>query len=270
MGKQKLPETNLMKHALTASLLVLGLLSVGTAYAAPKGKAEPAAGAVWTEPKTGMEFAWMPAGCFEMGGDGEKFEQPIHKVCVKGFWIGRTEVTQAQYQEVMGKNPSEHRGGNLPVENVSWDEASDFAEEMRVITGIKVKLPTEAQWEYACRAGGAHEKYCGAGGRPERLAWYEENSGKEMHAVAQLTANEWGLYDMSGNAWEWTLDCWNKNYEGAPADGSSWKSGECDKRVLRSGTTFQDAKSVRAADRMNGGTDYKSEHTGMRLVRVMP
>ena len=148
-----------MKHTLTATLLVLGLLSVGTAYAAPKGKAEPAAGTVWTEPKTGMEFAYMPAGCFEMGGDGRTYEQPIHKVCVKGYWMGRTEVTQGQYVQIMGKNPSEFQGTNRPVNNVIWSEATDFAEEMAATTGTKVKLPTEAQWEYACRAGGAHEKY---------------------------------------------------------------------------------------------------------------
>lgn len=259
-----------MKHTLTATLLVLGLLSVSTAYAAPKVKAEPAAGTVWTEPKTGMEFAWMPSGCFEMGGDEKKFEQPVHKVCVKGFWMGRTEVTQDQYRKVMGINPSEYRGSNLPVENVGWDDSTDFAEEMFAVTGIKVKLPTEAQWEYACRAGGAHEKYCGAGGKPERLAWFGESINNPNHPVAQLTANDWGLYDMSGNVWEWTQDCWNENYNGAPADGSAWKTGECDKRVLRGGSSWEDAKSARAADRMNGGTDYKAEHGGLRLVRVGP
>ncbi len=258
-----------MKHTMTATLIVLGLLTAGTTYAASKGKTEPVAGTVWTEPKTGMEFAWMPAGCFEMGGDEDSTELPIHKVCVKGFWIGRTEVTQSQYQQIMGKNPSEFQGANRPVENITWSEASDFAEEMNAVTGNKIKLPTEAQWEYACRAGGEHEKYCGAGGRPERMAWYEGNSGKQTHPVAQLAANDWGLYDMSGNVYEYTQDCFQFTYEGAPTDGSAWKAGECKRRTVRGGYWLNDALGVRAAYRRAPLQMDKAEsHLGFRVVRV--
>jgi len=140
-------------------LLTLVLLPCGETLA------EPVAGTPWTEPKTGMQFVWIPTGCFEMGGI-EETAKPIHKVCVKGFWMGRYEVTQAQYKQVMGEYPSSIRASNNPVETIAFEDAGEFAEEMSRRTGTSVRLPSEAEWEYACRAGGSHKKYCGEGENP--------------------------------------------------------------------------------------------------------
>ncbi len=161
-----------LRNTFSVTLIALFVLTSGASYAGDKGKMEPAAGTVWTELKTGMGFAWIPSGCFQMGSDeGGKDEQPVHKVCLKGFWMGRTEVTQAQYRQIMGNNPSSFSGSSNPVEQVSVEDVKNFIEKMSSSTGIRVRLPTEAQWEYACRAGGIHDKYCGKGGRAERMAW---------------------------------------------------------------------------------------------------
>jgi formylglycine-generating enzyme required for sulfatase activity len=254
-------------------LLGMQLFISGNAHAGDSkkgGGSERAAGMLWTEPKTGMQFVWVPSGCFQMGGDIEKSEQPVHKVCVKGFWVGRYEVTQAQYQQVAGKNPSRFLGPDKPVEQVSWYDASNFTEEMSRRTGTKVKLPSEAEWEYACRAGGAHERYCGAGGHPERLAWYGDNSETKTHPSGQLAPNDWGLYDMSGNVWEWTQDCYNENYIGAPADGSAWISGDCGKRMFRGGSWYNYQAYVRASFRGFNYAGNPTNLTGFRVAITFP
>jgi formylglycine-generating enzyme required for sulfatase activity len=155
-------------------------------------------------------------------------------VCVKGFYLGRTEVTQEQYQRLTGANPSRFKGGSLPVEQVTWGEAKSFADELAYRSGQKIRLPSEAEWEHACRAGGQTE-YCGRGS-VENLAWYDANSDRRTHPVGQKRANEWGLHDMSGNVWEWVEDCWNGSYQGAPTDGKAWLSGDCARRVKRGGS----------------------------------
>lgn len=255
---------NFMRLALTAFMLATGLLVCGST------DAEPAAGTIWTEPRTGMEFVWIPPGCFNMGSEeGDKDEQPVHKVCLQGFWMGRYEVMQAQYQQVMGKEPSYFWSSNKPVERVSWEYAKMFAEEMGRSTGARISLPTEAQWEYACRAGGAHGTYCG-GGSPGRLAWHDANSDKQTHPVGQLGANEWGLYDMSGNVWEWTQDCYNDSYKGAPADGSAWGSGDCGRHVVRGGSGFLGTSFLRAANRFNFVSGNRGFSNGFRVTRTLP
>jgi formylglycine-generating enzyme required for sulfatase activity len=263
-----------MKNRIFILSLLLGMQIIsGEAQAEERkdgGGPERAAGTLWTEPKTGMEFVWIPSGCFQMGGDVEKSEQPVHMVCVKGFWMGRHEVTQAQYQQVMGNNPSRFLGANQPVDQVAWDDASNFTEEMSYTTGIKVRLPSEAEWEYACRAGGAHEKYCGGGGRPDRLGWYYDNSEKHTHPVGQLAANDWGLYDMSGNVWEWIQDCYNENYIGAPADGSAWKTGDCGKRMLRGGSWFNYQTNLSATYRNFNYAGNPVNVYGFRVARTLP
>ncbi len=257
-----------MSHRLKILISALSLLS---GYSLPLiAKAETTPGAAWIEPKSGMQFAWVPSGCFSMGGDESIDGQPIHKVCVKGFWIGRYEVTQAQFQFVMGNNPSNSKADNKPVESVNLDDVSSFVEELSFTTGTKFRLPSEAEWEYACRAGGAHEKYCGGGGRPDRMAWYESNSGKETHPIGQLAANDWGVYDMSGNVWEITQDCWNDSYIGAPNDGSAWKTGDCGRRVLRGGSWLNIPTFLRAADRVSFDTGNSYLNVGMRLARSAP
>lgn len=279
---------------------------------------ERVAGTPWTEPKTGMEFVWVPGGCFEMGNDhnGEApqlqhdFERPAHQVCLQGFWMGRYEVTQAQYQKLMAKNPSVFGGTtrpksswgdsslqseyvqpknprNHPVEWVSFDDAMRFTDKMSRLTQAKIELPSEAQWEYACRAGGIHQVFCGKGDNPDLLAWYHNNShfnpaceaGQHTykvvphHPVGLLTPNDWGLYDMSGNVEEWTRDCLDLNtstgYQGAPVDGSARQMKGCRWRVVRGGFWGYDEGGVRATARsthLNGRADFGS---GFRVIKTV-
>lgn len=263
-----------MKHTLSVSILAVGLLTCGATYVLTCGKtyAEPAAGTVWTEPSTRMEFVWVPTGCFNMGSrDGYDNEKPVHKVCIKGFWMAKYEVTQAQYQQVMGGNPSYFKGPNNPVDQVTVEDAANFIEEMGNSTGTKVKLPSEAEWEYACRAGGAHEKFCGSGASPDRLAWYKNNSGSTTHPVGQLAANDWGLYDMSGNVSEWTRDCGHENYLDAPADDSEWKNfRDCSRRAFRGGSDNIGSSGLRAARRGIIDIDGRSVDFGFRVARMFP
>ncbi|MFZ5524792.1 MAG: formylglycine-generating enzyme family protein [Pseudomonadota bacterium] len=256
-------------HQLIVALLGLQIMA-SNALAAENNNGsvtEPGAGTVWTEPKTGMEFVWAPSGCFRMGGDGEAFEQPVHKVCVKGFWIGRHEVTQKQYRQIMGQDDSLFKGSNNPAERVNWHDALDFAGKMSASTGTKVRLPSEAEWEYACRAGSAHELYCGKG-TPEKLGWFRNNSGMTTHPVGQLAANDWGLYDMSGNVWEWTQDCINNNYKGAPADGSAWETGNCKMRVGRGGAWNNNEDVLRASHRKFDDAGGRDSINGIRVIRT--
>lgn len=253
-----------MRHLTWVVVLLLG---IGNALAEGNLLAEPAAGTVLTEPKTGMQFLWVPSGCFDMGSDnGETFEKPVHHVCVKGFWLSKYELTQAQFAQVMGANPSDFRGPTRPVDQISWDDAVKFAEAMTVLTGVPMRLPSEAEWEYACRAGGQHQEYCG-GDDPDSLAWYGGNSGDQTHPVGTRKPNAWGLYDMSGNVWEWVADCWNNSYVGAPTDGSAWLTGDCDLRDARGGAwDIAKPNLVRAAKRGRGDHRYRLNVVGTRLA----
>jgi formylglycine-generating enzyme required for sulfatase activity len=241
---------------------VMLMLAAGQATAA-----EPAAGTTLKEPKTGMEFVWVPSGCFNMGSnDGERFEKPVHPVCVNGFWLSKYEVTQTQYQLIMGVNPSDSKGPEKPVDQVSWDDAMMYIYALRTFSGVPMRLPSEAQWEYACRAGGLHDKYCGDGD-PAKLAWTGSNTGNSTSPVGKLQPNAWGLYDMSGNVWEWTEDCWNPDYTGAPQNGAAWLSGNCERRVARGGAWDVNGYNlVRAAKRGRGDHRYRLNVVGFRVA----
>lgn len=219
------------------------------------------------------EMVTIPAGSFEMGPSGITGSgQPAHRVQFAGsFALGRTEVTQAQWQLIMGSNPSRFSncGDDCPVENVSWDDALEFVRRMNQKTGKNYRLPSEAEWEYACRAGERHD-YCGSD-QIERVAWYESNSGGKTHPVAGKQANAWGLYDMSGNVWEWTGDCWNDDYNGAPTDGSAWTAGKCSAgRVVRGGSWFNGPQDKRVAKRTGEFTSIRVINSGVRLARTLP
>src|SRR3989338_10514354 len=155
---------------------------------------------------TGENMVFIKGGCFQMGdtfGGGDTDEQPVHKVCVDDFHMGKYEVTQKEWVDVMGTNPSHFKGcDNCPVENVSWDDIQEYINKLNQKTGKKYRLPTEAEWEYAARSGGKNEKYAG-GNNIDSVGWYDGNSGSKTHPVGQKQPNGLGLYDMIGNVLEW-------------------------------------------------------------------
>jgi formylglycine-generating enzyme required for sulfatase activity len=220
----------------------------------------------------------IPAGRFQMGGSGSAVEKPLHTVTIAAaFALARTELTQGQWRAVMGTDPSYFSacGDNCPVERVSWDDAQEFLRKLNAITGKTYRLPSEAEWEYACRAGGQQE-YCG-GDSLDSVGWYGAyvnpvgNSAKTINPVGRKQANAWGLYDMSGNVWEWTQDCWNATYNDAPSDGSAWTTGQCSAgRVLRGGAWDRGLEITRAATRNGADTTHRNYNLGFRLARKLP
>ena len=210
-----------------------------------------------------LELVAIPGGTFWMGspdGEGEKDEHPRHQVTVAPFYMGKYPVTQAQWQAVMGNNPSRFKGADRPVENVSWNGCQEFMQKLNATVethgraSLQFRLPTEAEWEYACRAGS--ETIWHFGDDPAQLgkyAWFDKNSDSETHSVGQLQPNAFGLYDMHGNVREWCADTWHKSYDGAPTDGSAWERRDSDwrmLRVLRGGSRYSDAESLRCAVRL--------------------
>jgi formylglycine-generating enzyme required for sulfatase activity len=218
----------------------------------------------------GMEFVWIPPGSFMMGSEkGRDDEKPVHHVTInEGFYMGKYEVTQAQWQAVMGDNPSYFKGcDNCPVENVSWDDAQVFINKLNTQNdGYTYRLPTEAEWEYAARAGTTGDY----AGDLDAMAWYEKNSGGETHSVGSKQANAFGLYDIHGNVWEWVEDWYHDSYAGAPRDGSAWLSGGKQKyRVLRGGSWVIYANLCRAAVRIRNLPVFRNFNFGFRVVAVV-
>ena len=217
----------------------------------------------------------MPAGEFDMGspsGDDSRYrdEGPVHKVKIpNNFYLGKYEVTQEQWREVMGDSPSIYKGDDLPVEQVSWDDVQDFTKKLNQKEGTdKYRLPSEAEWEYAARAGTTTRYSFGDdGGELGDYAWYGDNSGNKTHPVGQKKPNPWGLYDMHGNVWEWVQDLYHSDYKGAPTDGSAWESGSGSFRVLRGGGWGNVAQVCRSALRYDDDPGYRGEGGGFRLLR---
>ncbi len=221
-----------------------------------------------------LEMVSLPAGQFLMGSpdsdpNAESYEKPQHQVKVNSFAIGKYPVTQAQYEAVMGTNPSHFKNNswlknNLqnPVENVSWNDAQAFCQKLSQITGKTYRLPTEAEWEYACRAGTTTRYYFGDDANQlGDYAWYDGNSQETTHPVGQKKPNAWGLHDMIGNVWEWCEDNWHDNYIGAPKDGSAWLTNDNDYPILRGGCWYNDPDGCRSAYRdfslyRRGSYDY--------------
>ncbi len=232
------------------------------------GGAKPAAkpGAV-VRSQMGMELVYVPAGSFTMGSENGGDETPVHTVTIReGFYMGKYEVTQAQWQAMMGDNPSKFKGDNLPVETVSWIDAQNFIQKLNALNdGFIYRLPTEAEWEYAARAGTTGDY----AGNLDSMAWYGSNSGGKTHAGGTKQPNAFGLYDMHGNVWEWCQDWSHGNYNGAPSDGSAWESGGEQKyRVLRGGSWRYDASSCRSAVRGVGTPDSRDVYIGFRVVAL--
>ncbi len=241
---------------------------------ADAAKIQVAAGKTFKDCPTCTEMVEIPAGSFDMGSDkGESDEKPVHRVTIaRPFALGKTEVTQEQWYAVMGSDPSYFTGcgDTCPVEQVSWNDAQTFIKKLNAMTGKRYRLPTEAEWEYACRAGGQME-YCGSD-NADNVSWNTLNSGgfffNTPHAVATKHANAFGLYDMSGNVWEWVEDNYHENYEGAPTDGSAWEGGSM--RVLRGGSWGKDPKFGRATARSKFASNYRDFSYGLRLARDLP
>ncbi len=218
------------------------------------------------------EMVVIPGGSFQMGSkDGDPDEKPIHRVNIKSFELGKYEVTQGQWKAVMGSNPSKFTecGDSCPVEQVSWDEIQEYIKKLNAKSGQQYRLPSEAEWEYACRAGTSH-KYCG-GDDLSAVGWYDTGADSvSTHRVGGKRANAWGLYDMSGNVWEWVQDCWNDSYSGAPSDGRAWTAGNCGLRVLRGGSWNLKPQGARAAIRFGVDSSNRDLDGGFRLARIAP
>ena len=222
-----------------------------------------------TDPTTGMTLQRVTGGAFSMGdtfGDGSGDELPVHQVTVGDFYIGRYEVTQGQWQTVMGSNPSGFTacGAGCPVEQVSWDDIQTFITTLNQRSGKTYRLPTEAEWEYAARSGGKSEKYSG-GSDVTAVAWYSANSGGTTHPVGQKQANGLGLYDMSGNVWEWVSD-WYGRYGGTAAQVNPQGPTTGSYRVSRGGSWLNPSAHVRASRRDSYGPGARSSSLGFRLV----
>jgi len=313
---------------ITGIIIVLicqfGMFPIGV-FQAGASEAAPTVGDTMTERVTGMDFIWVPQGCFQPGhlsgattvvsasgkvskaghthGEsikagqiqeidvlddtpdviadvGEKqpvfIDQALSRLdnvdrskltCLKqGFWMAKYEVTQGQYHNIMAVNPSGFKkGDDYPVERVRWLDARKFIKRLNKVTGNHFRLPSEAEWEYAARSGGRNQVY-GAGNNAGKSAWYMGNSGNSTHPVGQKKANALGLYDMSGNVWEWTADCWNETLANMPKDGSVNKSGNCAARVLRGGSWYDVKALIKTTSRLWNDTDKHDNNSGFRLV----
>lgn len=220
------------------------------------------------------EMVVIPAGNFDMGStNGDEDEKPVHRVTIdQSFAIGKTEVTQGQWKAIMGSNPSQFDcGDNCPVENVNWYDAKKYIQKLNAKTGKQYRLPSEAEWEYACRAGGKNE-YCGSD-NIDSVAWYGNegklggNSDESTQPVGQKQANGYGLYDMSGNVWEWVEDSYRGDYNGAPV--AVWK-GDAKRRMSRGGSWINEPKNLRSAIRNASKPEERSYVSGFRLARTLP
>jgi uncharacterized protein (TIGR02145 family) len=278
----------------------------------------PRAGDVWEEPITGMEFVWVPEGCFMMGSPltgktgllnkkekplwyralavvssilpygcvssstntdrpaklrsyfnmhgYQEDETPVHEVCLDGFWIGKYEVTQGQWKKIMSSNPSQFKAEDgYPVEQVSWNDAKAYIENLNRQSGHKFSLPTEAQWEYAARSGGKLEKYSG-GNDVDAVAWYYKNSGNKTHLIGTRTPNRLGIYDMSGNVWEWCEDVYDKNAYAIHARQNPLVTSGGTSRVRRGGSWIHHPGDVRSTFRGKLSAAVGHDNLGFRLA----
>ena len=231
----------------------------------------------FTVPDLNLDMIWLKPGTFMMGSpvsEAKRDEDEIqHQVrLTKGFYLGKYEVTQAQWEGVMGNNPSHFKGADRPVEQVSWNDAVDFCKKLtemekkagRVPDGMSYQLPTEAQWEYACRAGTTTAFSWGNDINPTRANYYFANIGQTSN-VGNYAANLWGFFDMHGNVWEWTADWYDRTYPvGNPViDPTGPASGSI--RVIRGGSRSYDGASLRSAERVSYAPEVRDDCVGFRV-----
>jgi len=241
-------------------------------------------GDAWLEPVSGMKFAWVPSGTFRMGSgkwdaEGKNDEFPAHTIFIEGFWMGKFLVTQANWKKVMAStfwkkvsrynyNPSWFKMGQAyPVEQISWNEAQEFIQKLISFNKGKYhfRLPTEAEWEYAARSCGKYQKYAG-GENLSALAWYSANSGMTTHPVGTKRPNNLGLYDMSGNVYEWCLDAYSESAYKKHKKNNPLITGEGTKRVIRGGSWSNSPHEIRSTYRASVNQDFRGNYLGFRLV----
>ena len=230
----------------------------------------------------GMEFVWVPPGEFVMGSDSKHAfsdEQPPTRVRIsRGYWLGTYEVTQGQWRAVMGNNPSSYEecGSDCPADRVSWEDAQAFMRALNAREqglGVQYRLPTEAEWEYAARAGTRRDTYAGNLTDPfgrdpvlERIAWFRENSGFRPQPVGQKVPNAWGLHDMLGNVREWVQDRYGRYPGGSVTDPAGPGSGS--RRGVRGGSWMFAAFGCRSSIRGSGNPGSRGPDVGFRLLRT--
>ena len=216
----------------------------------------------------GVSFNMIPieGGTFQMGQSADgKYVTPAHSVTLSSYSIGETEVTQALWKAVMGTNPSNHQGDNLPVEKVSWNDCQTFITKLNQLTGKTFRLPTEAEWEFAAKGGTKSKGYTYSGSNTlGDVAWYINNSSSKTHEVATKPANELGIYDMSGNVWEWCQD-WYGSYSSSAQTNPTGPASGTD-RVYRGGSWDTGSRGCRSAQRNFSYPVTLHDGLGLRLV----
>lgn len=264
--------------------LLFGLALVGSHGIAVNAGETPGAVA-WREPVTGMMFQYVPKGCFQMGRiipdippelpeEHHPDEGPLHEVCVDAFWLGQYEVTQAQWTRVMGNTPSLNAFSPAhPVDNVTWLDVRAFLTKLNLASTdetFKLRLPTEAEWEYACRSGGKNETYSG-GEDYESVAWLSPNSPNHLpQPVGTRRANGLGFYDMSGNVWEWVADAYQEDaYARHALNNPLTVKDAKNRRVIRGGSYRSYSPWVRCKDRNFDFADESLAFIGFRVARAL-
>lgn len=233
-----------------------------------------------------IEMVTMPAGSFDMGSSRRPDEHPIRRVRMPAFEMGKTEVTFDQWDACYVNGGCDHfpkdegwGRGNRPVIHVSWDDAQQFIAWLNQSTGKRYRLPSEAEWEYAARAGTDSRFSAGAclstsqanyDGKHPLDGCRQGEYREQTTPVGSFAANAFGLHDMHGNVWEWTQDCWNESYAGAPSDGSARITGNCNRRVIRGGSWYNGAVYARAARRNYSSPAYRDAAQGFRLAMTKP
>lgn len=219
------------------------------------------------------KMVYVSGGSFNMGATSEQGsdeynnEKPVHKVTLSSYYIGQTEVTQALWKAVMGSNPSNFKGDNLPVECVSWNDCQEFIEKLNAKTGRTFRLPTEAQWEFAARGGNNSRGYKYSGSNyPDDVAWYDSNSNHKTHTVATKQANELGIYDMSGNVWEWCSDWYGDDYYKNSDANNPRGAYTGSYRVFRGGGWYDLARDCRSSRRRGDAPSNSFSILGLRLA----
>jgi len=215
----------------------------------------------------GIDMLLLPGGCY-LYPEITDYEDKYTDTCVEKFWLGVYEVTQEQWQKIMGKNPAFFKkcGKRCPIEQVSWDDIQLFLTKLNQITGKKYRLPSDTEWMYACLAGQSGQKYCGHKNSAESIAWFNDNSHKKPQEVGQKAHNQFGLYDMNGNVWEWVSDRYVDKLDLAESATDGKTRNKLVKRIYKGGSWHDSEWRLRLTFQIGDQADYKSNTLGFRLA----